>query len=156
MSDPTVPESRAYRHVQCQTETVVGEESFVVASNPMSSMEQTFCSTCQMMFPIAEFEWVDTGETIADYYARHSADATDMQRLLCSKKCMVAIALLGALLGAIAFYLLVKDDDFTTQAFVIFAGLAVGGVIGLQVFLKVFEGPITRKVCGVSDTRLLK
>lgn len=156
MSDPTVPESRTYRHVQCETETVVGDESFIVASNPMSSMEQTFCSTCQMMFPIAEFEWVDTGETIADYYARHSANATEMQRLLCSKKCMVALGVLGGLFGALALFWLARNEEFGIQALMIFTGFVIGGVIGLQVFLKVFEGPITRKVCGVSDTRLLK
>ncbi len=155
MSEASIPESRAYRHVQCGSETVVGDESFKVVSNPMSSMERTFCSSCGTMFPIAEYEWADTGENLAEYYARHTQSATDMQRLLCSKKSMMALIGLGVVLTAAGFYSLVRNDAFATQAIVVFTGVVIGAVVGGTVFTKLIEGPITRKVCGVSDTRLL-
>jgi hypothetical protein len=79
MSDQLIPESRSYRHIQCSNETEVSGESFEVVSNPMSSMEQTFCSICGAMFPITDFEWADTSEKLSDYYARHSSDATGRQ-----------------------------------------------------------------------------
>lgn len=155
MSEQSIPESRTYRHLQCGSETVVGGQSFEVVSNPMSSMERTQCSNCEAMFPIADFEWFDTGENLAGYYARHTESATDMQRFLCSKKFMVALIGLGAMLTAAGFYYLVRNEILLAKAICLFTGLVVGAVIGGTVFLKVFENPITRKVCGVSDTRLL-
>lgn len=155
MSNPSIPESRAYRHIQCQNETVVSGEPFKVVSNPMSSMEQTQCADCAAMFPIADFEWADTGENLAAYYARHTTSATDMQRFLCSKKFMVALMALCAIPVAAGFYYLVRDEYLLLKGVCIFTGLFIGVVIGSNVFEKVFEKPITRKVCGVSDTRLL-
>ena len=155
MTEQSIPESRTYRHVQCSSETVVGGQSFEVVSNPMSSMEQTQCSTCEAMFPIADFEWSDTGETLAEYYARHTDSATDTQRFLCSKKFMVALIGLGAVLTSGGIYYLVRDGNLVMKAICLFGGLAIGAMIGATLFLKAFENPITRKVCGVSDTRLL-
>jgi hypothetical protein len=155
MSEQPIPDSRAYRHVQCGDETLVGGQSFEVVSNPMSSMERTFCSTCNAMFPIADYEWCDTGENLAAYYARHTTTATDLQRFLCSKKFMVALIGLGAVLTAAGCYYLVRDQILLAKTICLFAGLVVGAVIGGAVFLNVFEKPITRKVCGVRDTRLL-
>lgn len=155
MTEQSIPESRTYRHVECGDETVVSGDSFEVVSNPMSSMERTWCSSCEEMFPIAEYQWDDTGENLADYYARHSKSATDLQRFLCSKKFMVALAGLGAVLTAAGFYYLVRNDNWLAKAVCLFTGVAVGGIIGGTVFLKAFANPITRKVCGVRDTRLL-
>jgi hypothetical protein len=156
MSELNIPDSRAYRHLKCGEETMVTGQSFEVVSNPMSSMERTQCSTCGAMFPISDFQWSDTGETLADYYARHSQSATDAQRFLCSKKFMIALALLGAFPAAVGCYYLVRNDDLLTKAICLFTGLAIGAFIGGTVFLKAFADPIKRKVCGVSDTRLLK
>jgi len=156
MSEPSTPQSRTYRHTQCGNETVVGGQSFEVVSNPMSSMERTFCSSCNAMFPITDFEWADTGETLADYYARHTKNATDRQRFLCSKKFMVALAALGAVLTAAGAYFLVRNDGLLIQVVCLFGGLAIGAILGATVFLKGFADPIKRKVCGVSDTRLLQ
>ena len=77
--------------IQCGNDTVVSGDAFEVVSNPMSSMEQTQCSSCGAMFPISDFEWSDTGEKLSDYYARHTQNATELQRFLCSKKFMVAV-----------------------------------------------------------------
>ncbi|MEW4527052.1 hypothetical protein [Maioricimonas sp. JC845] len=155
MNDQPVPEERAYRHVTCGNETLVGGQSFEVVSNPMSSMEQTMCSACNAMFPIAEFEWADTGEKISDYYTRHSQNATDMQRFLCSKKFMVAVILLFVILTEIGIYLLMSDEETAVLAFCLVGGLMIGGIIGMSVFISGFADPIKKKVCGVSDTRLL-
>jgi hypothetical protein len=156
MSDQTVPESRAYRHRTCGQETLVGGQSFEVVSNPMSSMERTMCSSCGAMFPIAEFEWADTGETLSDYYARHSASATDRQRFLCSKKFMVAVVAVCILLTEIGIYFLMRNAQQSALLFTLFGGLLIGGIIGMSVFISGFADPIKRKVCGVSDTRALR
>jgi hypothetical protein len=107
------------------------------------------------MFPITDFEWVDTKETIADYYARHTSTATNMQRFLCSKKFMVGLIVLFAALTAAGAYAVVANDDWMTRAICLGGGLLVGAMIGMSIFLKVLANPNTRKVCGVSETRLL-
>jgi hypothetical protein len=156
MSDQPIPESRTYRHTQCGNETEIGGDAFEVASNPLSTMETTQCSTCGAQFPIADFAWVDTDESIADSYARHSEGATDMQRFLCSKRLMFSMIAIRAVLVAIGFFVLVRDEEGIVKALCTGTGLVVGAVAGGALFEKVLEKPITRKVCGVKDTRLLK
>lgn len=155
MNEQAVPESRAYRHVKCGNDTVVSGQPFEVVSNPMSSMEQTQCSSCGAMYPITEFEWSDTGETISDYYARHTKNATDMQRFLCSKKFMVALIVLCILAIEIGVYFLLANAGGLVLFFGLVGGLVIGAIIGMSVFLSGFANPIKRKVCGVRDTRSL-
>lgn len=155
MTDQPIPESRVYRHVTCGGETMVSGQSFEVVSNPMSSMERTFCSTCNAMFPIAEYEWVNTKENLADYYARHTENATDMQRFLCSKKFMVGLAAFFAILATVGVYFLVADAGILAMVLSLIAAFVVGAMIGAAIFLNVVEKPIKKKVCGVSDTRML-
>ena len=122
----------------------------------MSSMTQTFCSGCNAMFNITEYEWSDTGETIAEYYARHSKTATSLQRLLTSKKFMVLLIALFALLTAIGGYCLLLDNSVLARVFGIVGGLVIGAFIGMSIFVELVDKPISRKVCGVLDTRLLR
>ena len=156
MSEQTVPESRAYRHLQCGQDTEVSGQAFEVVSNPMSSMERTQCSACGAMFPISEFAWSDTGEKLSDYYARHTKNATPTQRFLCSKTFMVALIAGVAILTAAAISWLVWDMNWLARLICFVGGLGVGAIIGGALFLEGFDKPIRRKVCGVSDTRLLR
>jgi len=156
MSSEPIPESRTYRHLRCGQETLVSGQSFEVVSNPMSSMERTMCSTCGTMFPIAEFAWVDTAETLADYYARHTQNATPTQRFLCSKKFMVGVIAVCAIATAAGAYAIVANDNWLARVILVAGGLMIGAFIGMAIFLSGFANPITRKVCGVADTRMLK
>lgn len=154
-TESSIPESRTYRHQACGAETTVSGQSFETVSNPMSSMEQTFCSECNAMFGISEYEWVDTGETIADYYARYSKDATPTQQFLTSKKFMLLTILLIAVPAAAGSYGLMAGDSWFARIFGVIGGLVIGAFIGMVIFVEVFAKPITRNVCGVSDTRQL-
>ncbi|KAA5541050.1 hypothetical protein FYK55_19330 [Roseiconus nitratireducens] len=155
MSDATVPESRAYRHVQCDNETVVSGQPFELVSNPMSSITQTWCSDCNGYFPISDYQWSDTGENLSDYFARHTQSATDMQRFLCSKKFMVILWIIGFLLSALGATVLFADQALWVKiVFIPLTGL-IGVLIASAVFISGFANPITRKVCGVEDTRTL-
>ena len=156
MTDQTIPECRSYRHLQCGNDTVVSGQAFEVVSNPMSSMERTQCSACGAMFPITDFAWSDSGETLSDYYARHTSSATDLQRFLCSKTFMVALIVLGIVLTDIGIYFLMRGGDTFVLLFCMVGGLMIGAIIGMGVFVSGFADPIKRKVCGVRDTRSLK
>lgn len=156
MADSSIPESRVYRHRKCGNETTVDGQSFETVSDPMSSMERTFCSSCNALFGISEYEWSDTGETISDYYARHSKGATSSQRFLTSKKFMVLTILFIAVPAAAGVYVLLANNNLLARLLGVVGGLVVGAFIGMMVFVEVFAKPITRKVCGVADTRSLK
>lgn len=156
MTAPVIPESRTYRHQKCSTETIVGDDAFEALSDPLSDMTRTQCSTCNDLFPLSEFEWVDTGETITDYYARHSARATKIERFLCSRTVLIISGVIGFLVGATLGYLGFRNDGW----FLMLVMTPFVGVIGIIVFASLkefFLGKlILRRVCGVSDSRLLK
>jgi len=118
----------------------------------MSDMTGTWCCECNAFFPITDFRWADTGEKISDYYARHSVRATKLERFLVSKKLMVICAATGIILGAIGGYLLFQKDILLLRVFMVPFVAFVGVFItcGMYVMLGHL---ITKRVCGVGDTR---
>jgi hypothetical protein len=154
MATQAVPESRVYRHLHCGSETVISGQAFEVASNPLADMTRTWCNQCNAFFPVTDYQWSDTGETISDYYARHSARATAIERFVCSKKFLIVCALGGLVLGGIGGYLLFRDEALWLQ---ILMTLFVGGlgVFAASALFIQLGKPITRRVCDVNDTRLL-
>jgi len=156
MSGEGIPQFRSYRHSRCDQETVVSGQSFEVVSNPMSSMDRTFCSSCGAMFPIGEFAWADTKETISDYYSRHGSRATALERFLCSKTLMVALILVSAVTTSAGMYFLFGNDKLAVRILMTLFGVMVGAFVGMAIFLSAFANPIKRRVCGVNDTRRLR
>jgi hypothetical protein len=156
MNQPAIPDSRVYRHDKCGTETVVSGDSFEAVSDPLSDMTRTWCSSCQAFFPLADYAWSDTGEKITDYYARHGARATGIERFLTSRKFLLISVVSGFLAGAVGGYLLFRGrGGFLTVFMTLF--VAVIGVILFGSLKEFFLGKlIVRRVCGVRDTRLLK
>lgn len=155
MPETAVPESRAYRHLTCNTETTISGQPFEVMSNPLSDMASTWCSQCEGQFPLSEYEWADTDEKVLDYYARHSANATPLQRFLCSRKCMLILGALGFVLGAIVGWLLFRENAMWLRVVMPIVCGGFGAFGGLAVYISALCGPITSKVCGVKDTRTL-
>ena len=96
-NQPEIPESRTYRHQKCGAETVISGEAYAALSDPLSDMSR---NSCNEFFPLADHEWSDTGETITDYYARHSARATGLERFLCSRRFLVISAVIAFPVGA--------------------------------------------------------
>jgi hypothetical protein len=105
---------------------------------------------------LSDYVWSDTGERITDYYARHGARATRVERFLCSRAFLVFCLVVGFVAGAILGFLLFRNDGGLLMLLM----AAFTGVVGVIVFgslKEFFLGKlIVRRVCGVSDTRLLK
>lgn len=156
MAETNVPESRAYRHQACNGETVVGGQHFETMSDPLSDVTRTWCTTCDSFFPLNEFAWVDTNEKITDYYARHSVKATKLERFLCSKVFLLFSLVFGLVAGIVLAVVLFRKNG----AGALFVTIPTLGVIGVVLFGSLnafFLGKlISRRVTGVSDTRLLK
>lgn len=120
----------------------------------MSDMTRTWCNHCNAFFPITDYQWSDSGEKISDYYARHSARATALERFLCSKKFMIVCAITGLILGMVGGYFLFRNQQVWLKIFMVpFVG-GLGAFVACAIYLQIGK-PITRRVCGVSDTRVL-
>jgi hypothetical protein len=156
MNPSEIPESRSYRHHKCNAETVVDGQHFEVLSDPLSGMTRTWCNTCDDFFPLADFEWSDSGERITDYCSRHSARATRVERFLSSRMFLTISLVFGFLVGAIGGFMLFRGKGGVLMAVMtIFVGVI--GVILFGSLKEFFLGKlIVRRVCGVSDTRVLK
>lgn len=156
MADDAVPESRAYRHQKCGSETEISGQPFGVLSNPLGDMAQTWCGQCNAMFPPSEYSWADTNESIPDYWARHSSKASSLDRYLCSRKFLLICFAVGFLAGGAGGLYLFRNSGVGAK--VIMAPFC--GVLGLMaataVNISLISAIITKKVCGVSDTRVLK
>lgn len=156
MSDALVPESRTYRHTKCGAETVVSGDAFSVVSNPLADMTRTWCTPCNAFFPVEEYVWADSGERIVDYYARHSTRATSLDRFLCSKVFLILSVVVGALVGVVIGFVLMRNAGWGQRVlvagFLAFLGVFAAAALNVSVISKV----IVKRVCGVADTRALK
>ncbi|MBI1347759.1 hypothetical protein GC163_15905 [bacterium] len=154
--DVDIPESRDYRHLACRSVTTISGQPFEVMSNPLSDMARTWCSQCESFFPLSEYEWVDTNEAVLAYYARHGAKATPLHRFLCSRKNMIIMASIGFVAGGVGGYFLFRGNELRLKLLMVpFCG-GLGTFGGLAVYISVLCEPITRSVCGVKDTRVLR
>jgi hypothetical protein len=156
MAEQQVPESRAYRHLTCGGETTVTGPPFEVITNPLACMHRTWCNDCNGYFPMDEYAWSDTDEKITDYWERHGTRATRLERLLCSKTAMVLLVSTGLIAGAILGYFVFRQKQFGVKILMIpFMG-GLGAFAAAALFISVVTKFIVWRVCGVTDTRVLK
>ena len=155
MPAPEIPDSRPYRHKNCGTVTVVNGTEFELLADPFSEMGRTMCSSCNDYFPITEYEWADTGETISDYCKRHSARATKLERFLCSRLVFLLTLFTGFNVGVFCGGLLFIDIHWFAKTLMLFTGVVFAVIFGsLKEFI--ITKFIFWRVYGVSDSRLLK
>ena len=155
MDHSPVPDRRTYVHEKCQGLTEARENSFEELSNPLSDVPRTWCSTCNSFGPVSEFAWADTGEKIIDYRARHSARATSLERVFCSRVVWfgtLALALIGGVTGG---FVLFADSGWLLKLVMIpFTGFVCVILIGAVLIES--TKTILWRVCGFRDTRRLK
>lgn len=150
-----VPDSRSYVHSQCGETTEVDGGDFRNMASPVPGMVKTICSKCGQAFPVSEFQWEDSGESIAAYYERHRARVPALPRLLCSRQFSVAILLMGLLSG-------IALGVWSWSALGIVWGIAVGvvaslvGPIASLVIWDAVTGRILSRSLDIPDVRCLK
>ena len=152
-----VPESRPYTHDRCEQMTEVSGEAFTSLASPLTGLEQTYCNACKSMFPIAEFRWTDSNETLPNYYQRHGDKATKFDRFIASRRSIIAGLVVAVAIGifAFAFFFFVRGDGFVT-AIGCGIGSATLSLIPIAAILfSVLTPMVHKRACGVSDPREL-
>jgi hypothetical protein len=156
VAEQQVPESRVYRHATCGGETTVSGSPFEVITDPLASMHRTWCGECKGFFPLDQYVWLDTGEKITDYWARHGARATRLERFLCAKTAMMLFLSAGLIAGMSLGYFLFRQKQLPVMILMIAFLGGVGLFAAAALFISVIRKFIVWRVCGVSDTRVLK
>jgi hypothetical protein len=64
------PPSRTYVHAKCGKGTDVSEWDYEALCDPFFNALATMCAHCGAAFPLDEFEWADTRETLSVYRVR--------------------------------------------------------------------------------------
>lgn len=125
-------------------------------SDPLAGMRTTYCVKCEDQFPVSEFAWSDTNELISNYYARHRKNASASDLWWCGNGGLALLMGLGFMAGVVSGVVL---GLMTSGLIGVISGtvLALAGAIAGAVLREnFFARRITKRVCGVSDTRLLR
>lgn len=151
------PTSRRYMHDRCKRETVVSDSAFSNMASPLSDISQTYCNNCKGMFQVQEFAWSDTLENLVDYRKRLAGHAGPISRFLCSKNAVIAMLVLGILLGIVSTQLMFPIQEGLFRFLILAFGISVIWLIALGSVLISVVTPLVHKwVCGVSDPRILQ
>lgn len=151
-----VPESRFYTHLACRQRTEIEGPEFESVANPLTEMTQTYCAHCEIMGPMSDFAWSDTGERISDFYARYAAKATPFDRMISTRTAMFVI---GGGLGVVGLVIGMALTPVLGWLVGIVAALGlavVGVVIGFIVHTIVIQPATMKRTFGVTDARLLR
>jgi hypothetical protein len=151
-----IRESRDYIHAKCRQTTTIDGPEFEVLANPLVGMVGTWCDHCEDHFPLREFAWADTRERITDYYDRHSAKATSLQKLLVSRKFLLAAGIVGFVAGAVGGAVLSNVLKGLPAAVLAIGGGLFTAVLVAVVDLLYVTPAVTRQALGTSDCRTLK
>ena len=64
---------RSYTHNKCGAETTVSGSSLTNICNPLDPVPATYCSQCEDVFPLCDYTWSDSGESIVAFRERMEA-----------------------------------------------------------------------------------
>ena len=105
--------------------------------------DRTYCMRCNDDFPMHEFVWDDTGESLTDWYSRYAGMFHGMDRFFGSETLVFFSIAVGAVVGGVAG-LLVRGVWAAILGIVLvgFVGFLVGGAI---------KGSVCRRVLGTED-----
>lgn len=151
----SIPESRAYVHDRCREVTTVDGGDFRNMAAPVPGMLKTVCAHCGSAFPVSEFRWEDTGESIADYYERHRRQLPALPRWLGSRRFSIAALAMG-FGGGIALGVWCRNALGAGWGILIgLIAALVGAVMAVVIWSMATEWALSRAL-RVPDVRCLK
>lgn len=122
-------DARTYRHRICGGRTTVGGDDLIYVANIFHHPDRTRCSRCNDYFPMHEFVWDDTGESLTDYYSRYAGQFVGLNRFLAADAVFTLIAL-GALVGGVAGFLVGRTWGTLAAISIAVLGVLVVGFMG--------------------------
>jgi len=147
--------SRTYFHIHCRQHTVVSDFDHIYVASVFDHPYETFCSTCQKHFPVADFCWSNTNERLTEYYARYQSKFSSSEKLICSG-IFPLIAVVVAALGSAVIGFLVPTLLLGRFGII---GALIGGLVGAVCGIKITEkigNSIRKRVLGTSDYTQLR
>jgi hypothetical protein len=155
MDKNKIPQSRPYVHSACKGVTVVSEDGFIKLADPFSQVIRTLCAGCKEYFPLDEFYWEDTGETIAAARARLRSQAPPLLGWLSTVPGFFTLLILGLVLGVVIG--IISGLLLGALAGWIIGVIAtLAGLVGAVRAWGAFETKVRVGVFGVEDYRQLK
>lgn len=134
---------RVYQHDRCGKNTEVTNEHLRAIYDPYKDVRRTYCVICKDYYPLDEFKWVETGETLSAFRKRLkrmlSPQQYAMQKRLQWGSAIAALAV-GAFLGWYVPGIIWK-----------IVAVVVGTPVSLFVFL--FISAIVEDAMGIEDLR---
>lgn len=156
--------SRTYIHSTCGEATEISNPEFQAFANPLAEMEETHCSHCEIADSITQFQWADTGECIADYFARHRKNIPPEALEKTSQQQVIRYAVRGAVIGAIIGIALGTATGMATSLLIgIISGAVLtliaaplGAIMNFMKFESRVVQPLLEKHLGVKDVGELR
>lgn len=146
---------RGYIHNACENTTFVTDDTFKAVADPLPGCVSTFCSHCAKQFPVADYQWADTGENLADYYRRHQEKVSGLGKLWISRWFGLGVPAAVAIgMATLGIWLLVRGSGFLGVLVLMFGFtmLPLAAIIGWRMGCQA----ILKSALGVSDPRELK
>jgi hypothetical protein len=117
--------------------------------------KQTYCVSCDDEFPIEEFEWADSGESLTDWYSRYAAQFTGLNRWLADELFVYLTIAIGAVVGGVAGFLVATSWGIWAAIGGAVFGVLLVGFVGFVVGAMIKEA-VCRSVLGTADFASLK
>jgi hypothetical protein len=141
---------RTYRHRECGGRTTVDGMALVYVTHIFDHPDRTDCAQCGDAFPMHEFEWDDTGESLTDYYSRHAGRFKGLDRFLGSNSVVFALIAAGAIVGGVAGFLVGRTWGALGTVIAVVLGVALLGFVGFVAGAAISQH-VCRRVLGTDD-----
>ena len=156
--------ARDYVHEECGMVTQIDGPEFQAFANPLSEMEQTYCSHCEEHDSVSRFCWEDSGELIADYFARHRQDIPEDVLDQTSHAQVIKFAIRGAItggivavaLGGLTGALTSTLAGVVTGIILLLIAVPLGAILHFMSFEKKIVQPLLEEHLGVKDVGELR
>lgn len=153
-SSKNSPDSRTYRHQTCNATTTVSGDDFLYVASIFNHPDRTFCQKCGDNFPMHEFCWQDTDESLVDYYSRYAGKFRGLERFFGSGSFGFVLMGIGLLMGLVIWFVLGQSFSFGFTIMIAIGTGIFGAFVGFVIGASVEQGVNTRVLGTIDYTKL--
>jgi hypothetical protein len=112
--------------------------------------DRTDCECCHDSFPMHEFVWDDTGESLTDYYSRYAGLFKGKDRFLGSNSVVFVLIAVGAIVGGVAGFFIGRSWGTLATVVAAVLGVALVGFVGFVAGAAISQN-VCQRVLGTDD-----